>query len=388
VVRPLQRAQQHQRDADGRLATLGSDTVAGLRVLRGVGGERVFLDRYTARSQHVRAAGVRVAGVQSTLDALQVLVPGAFVVLVTWLGARLAIAGQITAGELVAFYGYASFLVLPLRTATEFLQKTVRAHVAATRVLGVLRVRPGVDEPANPAASPPPGSALHDPDSGVTAEPGRITALVSATPADTTAVAERLARLIDDPAHATATLGGVPLTQLPVDEVRRRVVISDPDPRLFTGWLRSQLNPDGRHDEARVRAALDVASADDVLESLPHGLDDEVTERGRSFSGGQRQRLALARAILADAENLVLVDPTSAVDAHTEARIAKRLRAERAGRTTVLVSASPLLLDHADTVAFVAGGRLVAEGTHRELLHADGPVGAAYRNTVTRGEDT
>jgi ABC-type multidrug transport system fused ATPase/permease subunit len=164
-------------------------------------------------------------------------------------------------------------------------------------------------------------------------------------------------------------------------------VLTDPDPRLFTGGLRSQLDPDGSHDEATVRAALDAAAAADVLDALPKGLDDEVTERARSFSGGQRQRLALARALLTDAETLVLVEPTSAVDAHTEATIAARLRAQRAGRTTVVVTASPLLLDHADTVAFLADGRLVAEGTHRELLHADGMVGGAYRDTVTRGEN-
>ena len=104
--------------------------------------------------------------------------------------------------------------------------------------------------------------------------------------------------------------------------------------------------------------ALDTASAEDVLEALPEGLDSMVTERGRSFSGGQRQRLVLARALTTDPEILVLVEPTSAVDAHTEARIASRLRAQRAGRTTVVVSSSPLVLDAADEVAFLHQGRV------------------------------
>jgi ABC-type multidrug transport system fused ATPase/permease subunit len=388
VVRPLQRAQQQQRDMAGRLATLGSDTVAGLRVLRGVGGEPVFLRRYTERSQQVRAAGVRVAGVQATLDALQVLLPGAFVVLVTWLGARLAVSGEITPGELVAFYGYASFLVLPLRTATEALQKMVRGHVAAQKVLAVTTVRPGVTEPNQPAPAPGPRPDLFDPTTGLSVRAGGLTAVVSGAPADGAELADRLGRMLDDPAQPPARLGGVPVTELPVAEVRRRVVVSDTDPRLFTGWLRSQLDPTGGRDEAVVRAALDVAAAGDVLDSLPNGLDDEVTERGRSFSGGQRQRLALARALLTEAETLVLVEPTSAVDAHTEARIADRLRLARDGRTTVVVSASPLLLDRADTVAFLDGGHLVAEGTHLDLLRRDDEVGTAYRNTVTRGEDT
>ena len=387
VVRPLQRAQFSQREVAGRLTTLGSDTVTGLRVLRGVGGEQEFLRRYGTASQQVRAAGVRVAGVQATLDGLQVLLPGAFVVLVTWLGARLAIDGQISPGELVAFYGYAIFLVLPLRAATEMLQKFVRGHVAARRVLGVLAVRPGVVDPARPAPSPPPLPDLHDPSTGLVARAGAVTAVVSASPGESAGVAARLGRLLDDPAHPPAHLGGVPLDELAVDDVRRRVLVSDTTPHLFTGWLRGQLDPTGSRDEATVRAALEVAAAHDVLEALPKGLDDEVDERGRSFSGGQRQRLALARALLAEAESLVLVEPTSAVDAHTEAPIAARLRDARVGRTTVVVSTRPLLLDRADTVAFLAGGRLVAEGSHRDLLGRDDEVGVAYRATVTRGED-
>ncbi|NUR24573.1 MAG: ABC transporter ATP-binding protein, partial [Catenulispora sp.] len=128
--------------------------------------------------------------------------------------------------------------------------------------------------------------------------------------------------------------------------------------------------------------ALHTAAAEDIIEALPEGLDAEITERGRSFSGGQQQRLRLARALLADPEVLLLVEPTSAVDAHTEARIADRLAAARAGRTTVVFTTSPLMLDRAEHVVFLADGRAVAEGRHRELL-ATVP---AYRATVTREE--
>jgi ABC-type multidrug transport system fused ATPase/permease subunit len=131
-----------------------------------------------------------------------------------------------------------------------------------------------------------------------------------------------------------------------------------------------------------VWAAIDTASAADVLEALPDGLATEVAERGRTFSGGQRQRLVLARALVADPEILVLVEPTSAVDAHTEARIADRLAAARRGRATVVCTTSPLVLDRADTVALVAGGRVVAEGSHRDLLDTE----PRYRTVVARGE--
>lgn len=426
VVRPLQRRQAAQREAEGRLTALGADTVAGLRVLRGIGGEEQFVTRYRERSQAVRAAGVRVAGLQATLDAAQVLLPGGFVVLLTWLGAHAVIDGRITVGTLVTLYGYAAFLVLPMSTTTETIGKAVRSRVAAGRIVNLLRQRPGhaatpVDAEELPGDRFPTaatsGVALHDPASGLTLPRGALVALVSPTPDDADRLAYRLARLdADEPAAPDAPeptpgvgiahdhgqpagrdhapprhdlgipvprLDGVPVDRLPVAALRRRVLVSEAEPRLFTGTLRAEVDPYGRHDADAVLHALHVADAHDVLDTLPERLDAAIEERGRSLSGGQRQRLALARAVLADPEVLVLLEPTSAVDAHTEARIADRLHEARAGRTTLVTTTSPLLLDRADQVALLVDGRVVAVGSHHELLHTQ----PRYRDTVIRGED-
>ena len=380
VIKPLQARQRHQRDEVGKLTALGADTAAGLRVLRGIGGEQAFYDRYRDRSQEVRFAGVRVALPQSTLDAAQVFVPGIFVVLVTWLGARYAVSGQIDVGELVAFYGYAAFLVLPLRTAAEAVDKITRAYVGARQMLQVLTVEPHVSDPESPADEPPAGVPLLDKRSDLVVEPGLVTCIVSSWPQESTAIADRLGRF---GSGEGVLLGETPLEELRLNAVRRRIVVSEADPVLFAGTLRSELDPWGRADDEEILQAISVANAEDVLDALPEGLDAEIDERGRSFSGGQRQRLVLVRALLADPEVLVLVEPTSAVDAHTEVRIARRLRDARAGRTTVIVTTSPLVLDQADKVVLVRGGRVVAEGTHRELLN-DRPD---YRETVTRGVD-
>ncbi|HEX8972971.1 ABC transporter ATP-binding protein [Oryzihumus sp.] len=384
ILRPLQKRQAAQREESGRLTTLGADTVAGLRVLRGIGGEQTFLRRYEAQSQQVRRVGVNVAGVQAALDAAQVLLPGVFVVLVTWLGARFALEGTITPGDLVAFYGYSAFLVIPLRTATEFADRATRAVIGARKIIRVLSVEPDHTDPAPGGATvpePAAGATLVDPTSGVSIEPGTLTAVVTARPEESSALADRLGRFGHTRTHAR--LDGVPLADLPLAAVRRRIVVSETDPRLFTGTLRDELDPRGHHDDAAILAALSVASGEDVLEALPDGLDSEVEERGRSFSGGQRQRLALTRALLTGADTLVLVEPTSAVDAHTEARIAGRLARARAGRTTVVMTASPLVLDQADRVVFLEHGTAVASGTHRELMASC----TAYRDTVVRGED-
>jgi ABC-type multidrug transport system fused ATPase/permease subunit len=300
-------------------------------------------------------------------------------VLVTWLGARFAVDGRIDTGDLVAFYGYAAFLVIPLRTSAEAVDKITRALVGARRMLNVVAVERELVEPAKPAEEPPPGAVLEDPRSGLRVVPGELVCLVAASPDESAAVAERLGGFGEG-----SLLGGVRLADLPTRVVRRRIVVSEADPVLFAGALRHELDPWGRASgDAEILAAIHVASAEDVLDALPDGLDAAVEERGRSFSGGQRQRLVLARALLSGAETLVLIEPTSAVDAHTEARIAERLRDARAGRTTVVVTTSPLVLDRADRVVLLAGGRVAADGRHRELLRSN----AAYRDIVTRGED-
>ena len=402
VVRPLHRRQQAQREEAGQLTAFGADTVAGLRVLRGIGGEDTFLARYAAQSERVRLAGVRLSPVQATLDAAQVLLPGIFVVVVTGIGAHLAVAGEITPGQLVAFYGYTAFLTMPLRTATEFVDKLTRTRVAARRIVKILAIEPD-HAPAGRTSGdllvdvgPQAGSTcgdlsvdvgtpevdvtaeLADPASGVVVAPGQFTALVSADPEDTAQVAQRLGRLL--PGRHGVRWGDVALDDLPIERVRSLIVVSGADPHLFSGPVRDTL---GGADDAAREVAVHVASASDAVDSLDGGLDGELEERGRALSGGQRQRLALARAVLRDPEVLVLVEPTSAVDAHTEARIAQRLAAHRAGRTTVVVTASPLLLDTADAVLFMPGGTVSSGGRHRDLLRTH----PAYRDVVLRGED-
>jgi ABC-type multidrug transport system fused ATPase/permease subunit len=389
IVRPLQRRQRAQREALGELTSLGADTVVGLRVLRGIGGEQVFSQRYGQRSETVRTAGVRLATTFSYLDAALVLLPGVFLVALTWVGSRLVINGTVAPGDLVALYGFAFFLLIPVRTAGEMTFTVTRALIAARRVLKVLTVErdvvdSGATAPAFPLLAGDPGArdgvVLTDATSGLTINGGELTMLVSDRPSETAAIADRLGRLV--PGNGVA-LHGVPLHDMPVAEVRRHIVVSDPEPMLFTGTLRGALDPAGRHDDAELLTALRTVAAGDVLESLREGLHGVIDERARSLSGGQRQRVGLARVLLRQPEVLVLVEPTSAVDAHTEAVIAANLREVRAGRTTVVVTASPLMLGKADTVVWVVDGTVAAVGRHGELMSTV----PEYRRTVTREEE-
>ena len=431
VIRPLQKRQAVQREAQSAVTTITTDTVAGLRILRGIGGEDVFARRYRDASQELRRRGVEVASSQATLMTLQVLLPGLFAAIVVWVAARMAVAGSLTPGGLITFYGYTAYLSWPLWVFTNSVQDYTRAVVGARRLSRLLEVAPAAGSlverlSLDPAAAHPISGDLVDTGSGLRLKEGRMTALVCPDPQVSADLATRLGRFTD--AGPTVTLAGRPLTTMPLEQVRASVVVSGATAQLFTGTLREALDvrggpdpqPAGLEDLVRAEAerttgadvdqqvrpqereapgddrlieAIGIADAGDVLTSLSEGLAGMITEKGRSLSGGQRQRVALARALLTEAPTLVLIEPTSALDSHTEARVAAQVHRARAGRTTVVVTASPLVLEACDEVVLLdSSGAELLRSTHRELMAMarDGHAQAAdYRAVVSRamGED-
>jgi len=381
LTKVLHRAQAGQREASGRLAAMASDTVLGLRVLKGVGGEDVFLRNYLAQNDLVRLTGFRVATPSAGLDSGQIFLPGILTVVVTFLGAQDVVHHTLQPGQLVSFFGYATFLTTPLRTAIEYFMSATRAYVGANKVLRVLRVTPTVTDPASPAPWPTGPLTLCDERSGVTIHDGTVVGLVSATPSEVTPIVDRLARFSAD--VDGVTVNGTPVDSFAVADVRHHLVVSEIEPRLFSGPLRDELATRSSHGDEELRGALEAANATELLDQLEHGLDTWVEEQGRSFSGGQRQRLSLARALLTRADVLFLMEPTSAVDTHTESAIAQRLRAYRGGATTVITTSSPLLLEQTDVVHLLVDGVVAASGSHHELL----TTSALYRRVVLRTDD-
>lgn len=294
---PLRRRKDAQREVLSEVNALGADIVSGLRILRGIGGERRFLTRFVSTSAQVRDAGIRVGRVQAWLAAAEVAFPGLVTVVVTWLGAKLATQGRISAGELVAFFGASAFLVVPVRTAIEAAEALSTAVVAAHRIDGLLDHRP--DEPP-----------IEDEHPELPA--GRLTVL-----------------------HPDRAL----VEQIARSASRNGTVVALSDAFWFSGPVGGEIAAGSR---ISVSDAVYAADASDVIDALPDGYGEVLSERGRSISGGQRQRLLLARALTLDPEVLVLDEPTSAVDAHTESRIARRVAALRSGRTTVVFTTSPL----------------------------------------------
>ncbi len=417
LVKPMERKQSAQREEQGRLTTISSDAVSGLRVLRGVGGEDFYNARYQAQSQKVKEAGIKVAGNQAALAVIRSAVPQLFMAVVVGVGALLTLRGQLTAGQLVAFFAMTVYLRNPINVAAWVVQVGTRSWVGMKKLSQFHAAQPAVSDsfltndlagdedeglvsgaPALDWSADFAGLPLHDPVSGVRVPPGQVTALVAANPDLAAGAARRLARTDD---ADQALLGKTDLRQIPLDQVRAGILLAEADAQLFSGPLhwsvrgaatadpaprgvtelvyREHLEEAARHEgslyrpdrvpqDPRLEEALRIADAGDAVDSLPGGVAGWLTERGRNLSGGQRQRVALARAVYADPPILLAVEPTSAVDSHTEERIARALVSDRAGQTTLVVTASPLWLEKCDHIIFLDDqGQAVAEGTHQQL---------------------
>lgn len=415
VLRPLTRAQGAERTESSSLTTMATDIATGLRILRGIGGERTFARNYERQSQKVRALGVRLGTWQAVVEAISILLSGLLLVALVYLGSRQMLEGALSVGQLISFFGYALFLTSPMQTFFDFAQKWAQGLVAAQKTLSFL----GAEVPWRTTGQALPGApVLRDDESGVVVHPGRMLGVVSADPDASAALADRLGRYLPEVAveksededltgralkasrrerlaararraEADAELAnrpwgvtadGVDYADLDMADLRRLVVVSHTGAGLFAGTLQTAVDPWGTHSREQAERALIVASAEDIYDAMPGGWQGRIDEKGRGLSGGQRQRVVLARALVLDPEVLILVEPTSAVDAHTEARIAERLVEHRRGRTTVVVTASPLMLRLCDEIAVLSGGREVARGSHEQLrAHPD------YHRVIARG---
>ena len=385
---PLGRRQQAQREAIALASGQAVDVVAGLRVLRGLGGEAMFSSRFAIAAGRVRVAMNRTAQMAAVISALEALVPGSFLVAVTWLGARMAEQGKAGAGELVTVYAFAAFLLVPLATFGEAAQSWSAGRVAARRVLTVLGRPRELAEVEGRSESPQPSSSelaegvLEDTLTGARIEPGRLVAITSSDTEALTALAERLGRYTDPPRGEQVTLGGRSLSALPLELVRDTILVVDQNATLLAGTVRGNLDPPSSGSQGprpTLAGAVWAAQAQEIVSGLVGGMDHVLPERGRSLSGGQRQRLVLARALRAGAPILVLEEPTSAVDTYTESVVVEKLKELRRGRTTVVMTTSPLLMESAEAV-LVLDQRVVASGTHQQLLESE----PRYRSLLER----
>jgi ATP-binding cassette subfamily B protein len=388
---------RRSQDQVGDLATMVEESVLGIRILKAFGRSGHYGRLFARQAAALQTTELTKARVVAKLWGSIIVVPELAVGLTLFLGIQQVASGEMSAGTLVAFFGVALGLRWPIDSIGWLLAMTNDAASATQRYFEVMNAPVTITSPRRPVRCDAPrrghlrfeavrfrfadtpaehSDLLRGVDLDI--RPGETIALVGATGSGKTTLTALVNRLYDV-TGGRITLDGTDIRALDLADLRRRIAVAFEEPTLFSASVRENVllgSPDGSDDQ--VWAALQLAQADFVA-GLPWGLDTRIGEQGLSLSGGQRQRLALARAVLGRPEVLVLDDPLSALDIHTESKVEQALRSVLTGTTALVVAhrASTVLL--ADRVALLAGGRVVAVGTHADLLSTN----SDYRNLLT-----
>jgi len=403
------------QDQQGDLATLIEEAATGIRVLKALGRGRHAAAGHDAQAAEVCRTQVAKAGLLGSFWALLDLIPNAVIGLILVLGAIAVSTHSLTLGGLVAFITLALLLVWPVEAMGYIIASGQEAATAAQRVLEIFDTKPEITSkeqnlnrtdrvvPAprseaslrrvpggrSPGAAQPRGHLVFDHvafsypgaaepvlrDIVLDLPPGQTVVLTGATGSGKSTLLQLVPRLADA-TSGSVRLDGTDVRDLPLERLRAAVGCAFEDATLFSASVRENVMfgaPDA--DEDAVEAALTAAQARFAYD-LPWGLDTRIGEQGMALSGGQRQRIALARAILARPDVLILDDPLSALDVHTEERVTRALHEILAGSTALVVAHRPSTVALADTVALLSGGVIAASGSHRQLL-ASNPEYAA-----------
>jgi ATP-binding cassette subfamily B protein len=376
------------------LSGVVEESVTGVRVVKGFGAEGLQRARLSAEASSVYDRSMDQARLRANFMPLIDLLPTLGLVGILWYGGHQVIAGNLSVGDVVAANLYVLMLIWPLRMIGMLVGQLPRSAAAAGRINAVLLTDPAIED--SPHARPLPdgpgtvqfedvtfsygrGPAVLD---GLSLEirGGEAVALVGATASGKTTIARLIPRFYDTPL-GHVRIDGADVREARLGDVRRAIGIVFEDTFLFSDTVRNNIafvDPNAPI-EAVVRAAK-LAGAHEFVRELPDGYETIIGEHGYSLSGGQRQRIAIARAVLADPRVLILDDATSSVDPTKEHEIRSALAEVMHGRTTIIIAHRPATIALADRVVLLDGGRVVADGTHDELL----ATSIRYREVLAR----
>lgn len=401
---------RRSQDQSGDLATAVEESVHGIRVLKAFGRGKHALSSFRAQAEQLRSTEIEKARLDANIWVWILIVPAVALAICLVLGVWLASQGQLTVGQLVAFFATAAVLAWPIESIGFLLAFSLDARTATDRFFDIMDSENTVTDPERPVSVERPRGELAFDDvhfryqdsperyadllDGVdlVLRPGETMALVGLTGSGKTTMTALTTRLYDVTSGAV-TLDGVDVRALTREELRRHIAMAFEDATLFSASVRDNVllgRPELAGDDPATRAeadrvldeALRIAQAG-FAHGLPDGVDTKVGEEGMSLSGGQRQRLALARAVAAAPAVLVLDDPLSALDVATEAKVEAALRTVLASTTALIVAHRPSTVMLADRVALLEAGRITAVGTHSELLRES----EHYRFVISSLED-
>lgn len=359
------------------------EQITGIRVVRAFVREPYETDRFAVANADLTATALRTGRLLALIFPVVMLVLNVSSVAVLWFGAQRVDAGAIQVGALTAFLQYLMQILMAVMMATFMLMMVPRAAVCAERIVEVLDTDSSVVPAAAPVTELPTRAELElrgvrfqypgavEPvlrDISFRATPGTTTAIIGSTGAGKTTLLSLIPRLVDVTGGAVL-VDGVDVRELAPDELWRRIGLVPQRPYLFTGTVASNLrygNPDATDEE--LWTALEIAQARDFVAQMPGGLDAPIAQGGTTVSGGQRQRLAIARALVRQPEIYLFDDSFSALDLGTDARLRAALRPVTAQSAVVIVAQRVSTIIDADQIIVLENGGVVGVGRHAELL--------------------
>jgi ATP-binding cassette, subfamily B, multidrug efflux pump len=377
---PLFRAMQPKIDT---LTRVLREQITGMRVVRAFVREPAEADRFDDANGDLTSIALRVGKLQALMWPTVMLVFNASNVAVLWFGGHLIADGTLQIGALIAYPAYLIQILVAVMMTSFMSIMIPRAAVCAERIIEVLDMQPQVAPPGAPIVPThetgivelrgveyryPGAAAPVLADISFVAKPGEITAIIGATGAGKTTLLELIPRLAD-PTAGTVLVDGVDASQREPEELWARIGMVPQRAYLFTGTVASNLrfgNPDATDDQ--LWQALELAQAKDFVEKMPQQLESPIAQGGTNVSGGQRQRLAIARALLRDPAVLLLDDSFSALDLATEARLRAALAPRLANTAVIVVAQRVASIRHAHQILVLDAGKLVGKGTHEQLV--------------------
>ncbi len=399
VSQTINKKSELVQQQQSRLSAMVQETISGIRVLRAFHREDHYSTSFTDESATYRGKQLNLVRIDALFMPVIVILVGLSTILTVYVGAHKVMAGEISPGVIVQFVFYVNILTWPFAVVGWVTSLVQKAEASQGRINEFLQTRPDIQTPAQPVTFSA-GTiqfdhvSLNYGDSGVkalddvsfTIEKGKTLGVIGRTGSGKSTIAQLMPRMMD-PTSGKITIDGKELSTVSLSELRNQIGYVTQEVFLFSDSIRNNIRFGCDPSEEDIIEAARRADVHDNIMAFPDGYDTLLGERGINLSGGQKQRISIARAIAKNPDILIFDDCLSAVDTQTEDRIIKGLRKVMQGKTSIVIAHRISTIKDADQIIFLDQGKVMARGTHEELLAQDGAYAALYRKQLLEEAD-